>query len=205
MASRAIDVRPRHLRLVRPTDRTPAQIATLQSRIVLLLIGSTAALTAIGLIMVLSASSVSSYAQYGSSFLFFKRQAMYAVVGTGFLVLTSRMRYVVWQRLAVPLLGVSVVLLLMVLHPGAGTVAGGSARWLALGPVTIQPSEIAKLAVVAFTAMILTRRWKTLDRPMHLLMPLAPVVGVVCLLVMMQPDMGTTLIIAGSVGVLAFV
>src|SRR5437879_2263004 len=117
MASRAIDVRPRHLRLVRPTDRTPAQVAASQSRIVLLLIGSTAALTAIGLIMVLSASSVSSYARYGSSFLFFKRQAMYAGVGTVFLVVTCRMRYAVWQRLAIPLLGFSVFLLVLVLHP----------------------------------------------------------------------------------------
>jgi cell division protein FtsW len=204
MASRVIEV-PRHLRLVRPGDRTPAQAAAVRTRLVLLLIGSTAALTAIGLIMVLSASSVASYAQYGSSFLFFKRQAMYAVAGTGILVLTSRMRYTVWQRLALPLLGVSVALLLVVLHPGAGTVAGGSARWLALGPVTIQPSELAKLAVVTFAAAVLARKWKTLDRPSHLLLPLAPVVGLVCLLIMMQPDMGTTLIIAGSVGLLVFV
>src|SRR3989454_12534651 len=125
MASRAIDV-PRHLRLVSPTDRTPAQVAASQSRIVLLLIGSAAALTAIGLIMVLSASSVSSYAQYGSSFLFFKRQAIYATVGTIALVAASRIRYAAWQRLAVPLIGVSIALLLLVLHPGAGTVAGGS-------------------------------------------------------------------------------
>jgi cell division protein FtsW len=203
MASRALDI-PRHLRLVRPNERTPAQAAAAQARIVLLLIGSTAALTAIGLIMVLSASSVSAALKYGSSFLFFKRQAVYAGVGVLLLLLTSRMRYTVWQRLAVPLLGVSVALLLLVLHPTAGTVAGGSARWIALGPVTIQPSEIAKLAVIAFGAMILTRKWKTLDRPMHLLFPLAPVVGLVCVLVMMQPDMGTTLIIAGSIAVLVF-
>jgi cell division protein FtsW len=107
------------------------------------------------------------------------------------------MRYTVWQRLAIPLLCGTVGLLLLVLHPGAGTVAGGSARWIALGPVTIQPSEIAKLAVVAFAATILTRKWRTIERPMHLLVPLVPVVGVVCVLVMMQPDMGTTLIIAG--------
>jgi cell division protein FtsW len=156
MASRALDI-PRHLRLVRPDERTPAQAAAAQARIVLLLIGSTAALTAIGLIMVLSASSVSSFAKYGSSFLFFKRQAVYAGVGVLLLLLTSRMRYTVWQRLAVPLLGLAVLLLLLVLHPGAGTVAGGSARWIALGPVTIQPSEIAKLAVIAFGATILTR------------------------------------------------
>src|ERR671935_1174020 len=156
MASRVVEA-PRHLRLVGPGERTATRAAT-QSRLVLTVIGATAALTAIGLIMVLSASSVSSYAQYGSSFLFFKRQVVYAAVGTGFLVLTSRMRYPVWQRLATPLLLISVFLLLVVLHPGAGTVAGGSARWLALGPVTIQPSELAKLAVIAFTASVLAKK-----------------------------------------------
>src|SRR5436309_10841598 len=106
MATRAIEA-PRHLRLVRTKDMTPSQVAAGQARILLLLIGATAALTAIGLIMVLSASSVSSYARYGSSFLFFKRQAMYAAAGTALLLLTSRMRYAVWQRLALPLLGVT--------------------------------------------------------------------------------------------------
>src|SRR5438105_11359004 len=102
MASRAIEA-PRHLRLVRQEERTPAEIAARHSRMVLLLIGATAALTAIGLIMVLSASSVSSYAQYGSSFLFFKRQAMYASVGILAMVTTSRMRYAVWHGPAMPL------------------------------------------------------------------------------------------------------
>src|SRR5213592_1515213 len=106
MATRAIEA-PRHLRLVRTKDMTPSQVAAAQARVVLLLIGATAALTAVGLIMVLSASSVSSYARYGSSFLFFKRQAMYAVVGTLLLLLTSRMRYRVWQRLTIPLLAVT--------------------------------------------------------------------------------------------------
>src|SRR5919204_4044533 len=104
MASRVVEA-PRHLRLVRPGERTATRAAT-QSRLVLTVIGAAAALTAIGLIMVLSASSVSSYAQYGSSFLFFKRQAMYAAVGTVALVATSRIRYTAWQRLALPLLGV---------------------------------------------------------------------------------------------------
>src|SRR5207302_6158723 len=140
------------------------EVAASQSRIQLLLIGCTAALTAIGLIMVLSASSVSAYAQYGSSFVFFERQAVYAAVGVAFLLLTSRMRYTVWQRLAIPFLGCTVLLLLLVLHPGAGRVAGGSARWIGFGPITIQPSEIAKLAVVVFAATVLTRKWKTLDR-----------------------------------------
>jgi cell division protein FtsW len=154
--------------------------------------------------MVLSASYVFSYVEYGSSFLFFKRQAAYAVVGFAALLLTSRMRYTVWQRLAAPFLGVTTLLLLLVLHPSAGTVAGGSARWIALGPVTIQPSEFAKLALIAFGATILARRWRNLDDLRALLLPLLPVSLIVCGLVMLQPDLGTTVILAGSMFMLVF-
>ena len=205
MATRVIEA-PRHLRLVKSKreERTPAELAARHSRMVLVLIGATAALTALGLVMVLSASSVSSYAQYGSSFLFFKRQAVYAVVGIAAMILTSRMRYGVWQRLALPVLALTTVLLLFVLRPGTGTVVGGSARWIALGPVTIQPSEIAKLAVIAFAATILTRKKDRIHRPMHLFLPLVPVVGFVCALILAQPDMGTTLLIAATVMVLVF-
>jgi cell division protein FtsW len=97
-----------------------------------MLIGATAFLTTGGLVMVLSASSVTAYAQYGSSFMFFQRQAAYAVVGAAALVVTSRMRYEAWQRLAVPLLGFTVVLLALVLHPTAGIEAYGSSRWISL-------------------------------------------------------------------------
>jgi cell division protein FtsW len=203
MATRTLEA-PRHLRLVKREERTPAEVAARHSRMVLVLIGATAALTALGLVMVLSASSVSSFAQYGSSFLFFKRQAVYAAVGAVAMLTTSRMRYAIWQRLALPLVGISLALLLLVLRPGAGTVAGGSARWIAFGPITIQPSELAKLAVIAFAATILTRKQDRIHRLMHLLLPLAPVVGAVCILIMAQPDMGTTLLIAASIMVVVF-
>jgi cell division protein FtsW len=203
MATRTLEA-PRHLRLVKREERTPAEVAARHSRMVLVLIGATAALTALGLVMVLSASSVSSFAQYGSSFLFFKRQAVYAAVGAVAMLTTSRTRYAIWQRLALPLVGISLALLLLVLRPGAGTVAGGSARWIAFGPITIQPSELAKLAVIAFAATILTRKQDRIHRLMHLLLPLAPVVGAVCILIMAQPDMGTTLLIAASIMVVVF-
>jgi cell division protein FtsW len=172
---------------------------------VLLLLGSTILLTAIGLVMVLSASSVSAFAQYGSSFLFFKRQAAYAIVGTAAMVVTSHVRYRAWQRLWAPLLLVTVGLLVLVLHPSAGTVAGGSARWIALGPVTIQPSELAKLAMVTFTAAVLVRKWRRLDEPMHLAVPLMLVLCLVAGLILMQPDLGTTVLIAGIVFTMLFV
>jgi cell division protein FtsW len=169
-----------------------------------MLVGSTAFLVAGGLIMVLSASSISAYAQFGDSFLFFQRQAGYAVAGTLGLWLTSRMRYQAWQRLAVPMLGLTVVLLALVLHPTTGVEAYGSSRWIALGPVTIQPSEIAKLSLIVFCAAILARKWGKLDDLGHLALPLVPVVLIVCGLVMAQPDLGTTVIITGAVFLLLF-
>jgi cell division protein FtsW len=115
------------------------------------------------------------------------------------------MRYRAWQRLAVPLLALTVALLALVLHPTAGVSAYGSSRWLAFGPVTVQPSEIAKLALVVFTAVVLTKKWGRLDELGHVALPLLPVVVVVAGMIMLQPDLGTTLIVAGTVFLVLFV
>ncbi len=207
--SRAVTRKPkgkqpgRHLRVVKPGERprTPAQT---NRRFIILLLGSSAALTVLGLVMVLSASSVAAYAQYGSSFLFAWRQALYGVVGVGVLVLCARMPYGSWRRLAPPFLAVCLLLLVLVLLPAAGTVVGGSSRWIAVGPVTIQPSEFVKLAIVALVAGVLARRWKRLDEPSALLLPILPITVLVCILIMLQPDLGTTLIVAGTVFALMF-
>src|SRR5437867_11595111 len=118
------------LRLVAPREsghRPRSRTKVAARRNLTMLIGSTAFLTAGGLIMVLSASSVSAYAQYGSSFLFFQRQAAYAVVGAAALVVTSRMPYDAWPRLQVLLLGFTAVLRALVPHPAAGIGAYGPA------------------------------------------------------------------------------
>jgi cell division protein FtsW len=154
--------------------------------------------------MVLSASSVSAFAQYGDSFLFVQRQGAYAVVGLVGLLLASKMRPEAWRRLAWPLLLITVAMLLLVLVPAAGIEAYGSSRWFQLGPVTVQPSELAKLSLVVFGAAVLARKWGRLDDPGHLALPLLPVCAIVCALVMLQPDLGTTLILAGSIFLLLF-
>ncbi len=204
--------RPSHLRLVpsegRPARRRqgpalPARTGTDRTLAILLL--ATVSLVVLGLVMVLSASSVRAYEDYGSSFLFFGRQLIYAGVGVAAFLLTARMRYGAWQHLCVPLLAISAALLVLVLLPGFGTVAGGSARWLQLGPVTIQPSELAKVAVITFAAALLSRRWRRLHDLRELVLPLAPVVGVICGLILLQPDMGTAVIVVASVFVLLFV
>lgn len=198
------------LRVVRAGERPPQrrqtpQTASAADRAVTLLLVATASLLLIGVAMVLSASSVSAFDRFGSSFLFFNRQVAYAAAGVAAGALTARMRYRAWERLCGPALLGAVVFLALVLHPAAGTVAGGSSRWIAVGPVTIQPSEFAKLAVVAFVGAVLARRWKRIHDVRSLAVPVVPIVGVVCILVLLQPDLGTAVIIGGTVFAMLFV
>ena len=191
-------------RLVTTREHAAPASRTSNRRLVLWLLGCTTVLTLTGLVMVLSASSVSAFVTYGSSFVFFQRQSVYALVGIAGLVAAARTPYAAWQRVAAPLYVGSLVLLVLVLHPAAGHEAGGSARWIEFGPVMIQPSEVAKLAVVTLCATVLAKKWKKLGEPSHLLLPLLPTTGLVCVLVMLQPDLGTTVVIAGAVFVLVF-
>src|SRR5439155_16139980 len=110
-----------------------------------------------------------------------------------------------WRRLSGPFLVVSVLLLLVALHPTAGSTVYGASRWIAVGPLTLQPSEFAKLALVAFTAAVLSKKQGKLDDWLHLALPLGPVVIVVAGIVMMQRDLGTTIVIVGSVLMMLFV
>lgn len=198
------------LRVVRPGERPPqrrpaSRGAAAPDRAVALLMISTASLVLIGVAMVLSASSISAFDRFGSSFLFFNRHVAYAAAGVAVGALTARMRYSAWERLCGPALLGAVVLLALVLHPAAGTVAGGSSRWIAVGPVTVQPSEFAKLAVVAFVGAVLARRWKRIHDPRSLAVPLVPIVGIVCVLILLQPDLGTAVVIGGTVFAMLFV
>ena len=203
----AASPRPRTLRLVRPDERravprTRADVRT--RRTIALLLGSTAFLVGTGIVMVLSASSVSAFAEYGDSFVFVQRQAAYAVVGVLACALTSRMRYDAWKRIAGPFLVLTFAMLVLVLIPAHGIEAYGSSRWFRFGPVTVQPSELAKLALVVFAAATLARMWRKLDDIRELALPLLPVSAVLCGLVMMQPDLGTTVILAATMLFLAF-
>ena len=198
------------LRVVRPEERPPqrrpaSRAAVAPDRAVAILLVATASLLLIGVAMVLSASSVSAFDRFGSSFLFFNRHVAYAAAGVAVGALTARMRYRAWERLCGPALLGAVILLALVLHPAVGTRAGGSSRWLAAGPVTLQPSEFAKLAVVAFVGAVLAKRWKRIHDARSLALPLVPVVAVVCALILLQPDLGTAVIVGGTVFAMLFV
>jgi cell division protein FtsW len=118
--------------------------------------------------------------------------------------LVARLSPRAWRALGLPILGVATILMLVAAHPTSGTSLYGASRWIDLGPITVQPSELAKLGLVAVAATILSNKGKRLDDPMQLLVPLAPIVGVVGLLGIAQRDLGTTLILCGLVLVMLF-
>ena len=204
--ARSTSERPR-LRVVGADEaaRRTRDAAAASRRSLFLLLVPAGILLVLGLIMVLSAGSISAVEGYGTSFWYFQRQLIYAVAGGVALVVAWRLPYTVWKRLAVPMLLVTVPLMLIALRPSSGTALYGASRWIDLGPITLQPSEFMKLALVAFAATVLAAKRNKLDRPMHLLIPLAPVVALVALLVILQRDLGTTAILCGSVFLMMFV
>ncbi|HWC35766.1 MAG TPA: putative lipid II flippase FtsW [Mycobacteriales bacterium] len=161
-----------------------------------LVIGTAAALLVLGLIMVLSASSVTAYTSSGSSFTIAARQALWVVIGLPVLFLGARMPVKAYRMLAYPLMFVSIVLLCAVLVPGVGQNVSGATRWIALPDgLQLQPSEPAKLALVLWGADLLDRKERRLGEAKHLLVPLLPVALLMALLVMAEPDMGTTIVL----------
>ena len=163
-------------------------------------------LCGIGLLMVLSSSSVQALRESGSSWLYLQRQVIWLTLGTAALAVAVRAPMRFWQRLATPLLLLSFVLLVVVLLPGLGTSVNGSTRWLELGPLRLQPSELAKIALLLFGADLLARRSAQVDDPRAALVPMCVVLGGLSTLVMLQPDMGTTIVmvlIGGSLLLLA--
>ena len=160
----------------------------------------TFALVILGLMMILSASSVSSFTNYGSSFLFFKRQLMWVTLGVVGFVAFSRFDYKRLKGVGYVLIVASAALLVAVLIPGVGVTVGGSARWLGVGPLSFQPSELAKIALILFSADVFSRKQESsLDDLPHTVFPLVPVLAVLAGLVMLQPDLGSTILI-GSIG-----
>jgi cell division protein FtsW len=162
-----------------------------------LILGVFGLLTLFGLVMVLSASSVESYAADGSTYSVFVKQLMFCAVGlvlfwVGLRVPPPRLRAV-----AAPLLLTGILLLVAVLIPGVGAERNGSRSWFALGTFSVQPSEGVKVALTLWGAHVLALRRNVMHRWKHALSPVVPVTMVICTLLVLQPDLGTTV----SVGI----
>ncbi len=159
-----------------------------------LLLGGSTMLLAIGLMMVLSASSVYSFRVYDSSYYVFLKQLTWVVIGLPAAWLASRVdrRMLRWMAWPAVLLAVA---LLALTQTGLGFAVNGNRNWLALGPLTVQPSEIAKLAIILWAADVYAKKEKYLGNPWHALIPVAPVVSLIALLVVLQHDLGTALVL----------
>jgi len=149
----------------------------------------------IGVVMVLSASSILSLRQYGTPWHFFVRQLLWLAVGTLGFAWAVRVDHQQWRRVARPAMVVTIGLLFAVLVPGIGVRTSGASRWLGTSSLQIQPSELAKLALVLFAADILDRRAARRDWR-YQMVPVLAVVVLLAVLVLAQPDMGTTLVLA---------
>ncbi|GAA1552708.1 putative lipid II flippase FtsW [Kribbella hippodromi] len=161
-----------------------------------IVLGATGLLLVLGLMMVLSASSVLALRTTGNSYTIFVRQSIWVAVGLPMAYVASRMTPRHFRMLAyVALLG-SMFLLVLTYIPGLGVGVNGNTNWLNLGgPLQIQPSEFAKLAMVLWCADLYARKEKLLTQWKHLLVPMVPVCGLVIALVVGQHDLGTALVL----------
>src|SRR5580765_5079328 len=168
-----------------------------------LLLAVTGALVAIGLVMVLSASSVMSLedTKASSAYSIFQSQAIFAAIGAAALVVASRLGITAWKRLAFPALLGAIALQLLVFIPGVGVAVNGNVNWIKAGPITIQPSELIKVGLVLVGGLVLAARRHRLNRVVDIAVPfLVPIVAVAVGLVLVGHDLGTALIMGALIG-----
>jgi cell division protein FtsW len=189
---------------VSPTMRTPqaqqdGRWGTGQVVVVVVVV----ALNLLGLAMVLSASSVSSLYDGTDTWYHFRRQGTWIALGTVALLIFRLVDYRFLRRLVPLALGGTIILLMAVLVPGIGTEAKGATRWIGVGPIAFQPTELLKIAMVLYTADLLAKRDHALHLASQTLVPVLIVFSGFGLLVLMQPDLGTVIVTGGiTVGVL---
>ena len=145
-------------------------------------------LTVLGLVAVADASAPIALSTFSDEFYFLKQQAVWGVLGLILLAVISRIHYSFWEKFAVPIFIASTVTLILVLIPQLGVSLLGARRWLVFGPISFQPSEFAKLALALYLA-------KVASKNKVLLSYLVPI-GLFAGLIMMQPDLGTTVVVS---------
>jgi len=164
------------------------------------------ALIGLGIIMIYSSSSLVAAQKYQDSTYFLKKQLLFGVCGIIGMLVMMRIPYCVLRRWAYPFWGFCLVLLGLVLVPGLGIKAGGAVRWLGVGPLTFQPAELAKLALIIALACSLSKKdpermktfWVGVVPHLMITLPL-------CALIVVQPDFGTAMMLAVVVFVMLYI
>ncbi len=169
-----------------------------------LLLATVVALLVVGLLSLYSASFAVGEREYGNPNYFIVRQAVFALVGLAAMLALMRLDYRRLGRLSVLLMLASIVGLVAVLIPGVGVVRYGSARWLDVGPAEVQPSEVAKLGLVLYMSAWLASRGEHIRHLSLGFLPFVIIVGLVCGLVLVEPDMGTAVVLLAVATTLFF-
>lgn len=169
--------------------------------LLLLVIG----LISFGVIMVASASMDFAAKNYGDPWYFAKRHLMFLALGSAGAVVVFCIPSEIWNRYAIGLLILGLFLLLLVLLPGIGKSVNGSRRWLGLGGFALQASEVAKFCFVVFFASFLARRTEEFQRSWGAFFKLIGILGVFVLLLLMEPDFGSSVVLSITAGAMMFV
>jgi cell division protein FtsW len=167
---------------------------------------ATLCMLAVGAVMVYSASSAESLLDgSGDPSTYLKRYVFLGLIGLGVMLLAARHGLKLARQVTPLLLGASFFLTVAVMVPGIGVTINGATRWLAAGPLQFQPSELLKISLVLYAAQVLATRPRSVETLGGIVKPLLLVVGAAFLLLMKQPDMGTTMVICFAIGSLLIV
>ncbi|GAA0412129.1 stage V sporulation protein E [Paenibacillus motobuensis] len=168
------------------------------------LLASILSLLTIGIVMVYSAGSVLGFHDYGDSFYFVKRQALFAVLGLVAMFFTMNFDYRLLKRYAKIGLIVCFALLVIVLIPGIGVVRGGARSWLGISSFGIQPSEFMKLGMILFLSYWLSKEDYRITHFTRGLLPPLGIIGLAFGMIMLQPDLGTGTVMLGASMLIVF-
>ncbi|WP_199744143.1 putative lipid II flippase FtsW [Legionella sp. km772] len=168
------------------------------------LIATIFGLLIIGLMMVASSSVMVSTKYFHQPFHFLVRQACYLCAGLAVGLIIIRTDSSVWERISMPMLMICILMLVIVLIPGIGRSVNGSRRWLALGPIGVQVSEMAKLTMIFYLAGYLVRQQKAVSESIFGFIKPMVVLAIVSFLLLLEPDFGATVVISGTVMAMLF-
>jgi cell division protein FtsW len=171
--------------------------AEISAKLYYALLIATFGLLFIGMVMILSASTTVSYKQFNNQYIIFLRQLMFASIGIVIMMAISRLPKIFFFRWAKVALWISIVLLVLVLIPSIGISVAGQRNWISLwGPFRLQPSEIAKLTLIVWGSVVLSKQIRSkITTWQNLLVPVFPVGAIIAVLVIFEGDLGTALIL----------
>lgn len=162
-------------------------------------------LICLGVIMIYSSSGVYAAENLGDRTYFLKRHLIFLTLGTMVMFLTMAIDYRILQKHSKLLMLTAFLLLVLVLIPGIGSTSYGARRWFKLGPISFQPSEFTKIAIMVYAADFLSRKQLKITNFVEGFLPLLIIMGSTCLLILKQPDLGSAVLIAAIVFILLFV